>query len=469
MFASTDGEPVFREERDFVPWSEYQVTEDFYTRAKPYYCHWQLLYIKDAVSGGTAEVTLDWLLDDDQRATLGEGYRAWYTRQDETRRSLDDGWRTLLLLLVRIQNRYAPLIKGTLTKASSTLVFDPEMGDFVDPFFSTARSFDPQGILEELGLTPENIAAFQRWIGWHGVIHDPIERWHMLLRMTSYCERSKLSDGARRAHDAYDAAEILRRFYHDLTGELLLNPDEMSDFNVESWKKRVFGRWPFLSYTRRNLQAELRRHDLWPHHIHLVVEGTTEEIVCRRVMEAFTGRPLEDLGVTLATLGGVGRARLHQEMLRVTSGFARWAILVADREGDIERDVELMRREGILSEDTCVLWERSFEEDNFTDDELVAILADIASDAGASVDLDAMSFRSAYDQHREKAGAQAKGALTYLLGMARDPARGGFDPGKTPVAEKMADRLLDDLDERDEEALEERPILKLLVSIIRVT
>jgi hypothetical protein len=469
MFESTDGEPVFREERDFVPWSEYQVTEDFYTRAKPYYCHWQLLYIKDAVSGGTAEVTLDWLLDDDQRATLGEGYSAWYTRQDETRRSLDDGWRTLLLLLVRIQNRYAPLIKGTLTKASSTLVFDPEMGDFVDPFFSTARSFDPQGILEELGLTPENIAAFQRWIGWHGVIHDPIERWHMLLRMTSYCERSKLSDGARRAHDAYDAAEILRRFYHDLTGELLLNPDEMSDFNVESWKKRVFGRWPFLSYTRRNLQAELRRHDLWPHHIHLVVEGTTEEIVCRRVMEAFTGRPLEDLGVTLATLGGVGRARLHQEMLRVTSGFARWAILVADREGDIERDVELMRREGILSEDTCVLWERSFEEDNFTDDELVAILADIASDAGASVDLDAMSFRSAYDQHREKAGAQAKGALTYLLGMARDPARGGFDPGKTPVAEKMADRLLDDLDERDEEALEERPILKLLVSIIRVT
>jgi hypothetical protein len=469
LFDGADGEPVFREEQDFVPWSEYQVDEDFYSRAKPYYCHWHLLYIEDAVSGGTVEVTLDWLLDDEQRATVGDGYRAWYTRQDEARRSLDAHWRTLLLLLVRIQNRYAPLIKGTLTKATSTLVFDPEVGDYVDPFTRTARSFDPQSVLDELGLTSENVAEFQSWIGWHGLTQDPVERWHMLLRMTSYRERSKLSDGARRAHDAYDAAEILRRFYHDLTGELLLNPDEISDASDKSWKKRLFGRWPFLSYTRRDLQAELRRHDLWPHHIHLVVEGATEEIVCTRILETLAGRPLADIGVTLATLGGVGKTRLHQEMLRVTSGFARWAILIADREGDIERDVDLMRQEGILSDDTCLLWRRSFEEDNFTDDELVTMLTDLARDAGVSLDLDAKSFRSAYDKQRAQVGAKAKGALTYLLGMARDPARGGFNPGKTPVAEKMADLLLADLDERSEVALEERPILKLLVSIIRVT
>ena len=322
--------------------------------------------------------------------------------------------RALVLLLVRLQSRYAPLIKGTLTKSTSTLVFDPEVGDHVDPFHDTVRSFDPRGVLEELGLTVKNIEDFQRWLGVHGHVNDPVEHWHMLLRMTSYREREKLRDGARRAHDAYDAAEILRRFYHDLTGELLPNPDEIFDISDKSWKKRVFGRWPFLSYTRRDLQAELRRHDLWPHHIHLVVEGPTEEILCRRIIEDFAGRPVEDLGMTLATLGGVGKARLHQEMLRITSVFARWAILVADREGDIERDAELMRREGILSEDTCVLWEHSFEEDNFTDNELVAILADLASEAGVSLDLDGKRFRSAYDKHRSHVGAKAKGALTYL-------------------------------------------------------
>jgi hypothetical protein len=37
-----------------------QVSEDYDTRPKPRYCHWQLLYVKDAVSLGTAEVSLDW-------------------------------------------------------------------------------------------------------------------------------------------------------------------------------------------------------------------------------------------------------------------------------------------------------------------------------------------------------------------------------------------------------------------------
>jgi hypothetical protein len=128
------GEPVLREEHEFVPWAEYQVSEDYDTRTKPRYCQWQLLYVKDAVSLGTAEVSLDWLLDDDRRATLGEGYRSWYSKREEQRRSLHDQWRTLVLLLVRLQSRYAPLIKGTLTKSTSTLVFDPEVGDHVDPF-----------------------------------------------------------------------------------------------------------------------------------------------------------------------------------------------------------------------------------------------------------------------------------------------------------------------------------------------
>jgi hypothetical protein len=97
------------------------------------------------------------------------------------------------------------------------------------------------------------------------------------------------------------------------------------------------------------------------------------------------------------------------------------------------------------------------------------MLSDLASDAGVSVDLDAQTFRSAYDKQRSNVGAQAKGALAYLLRMARDPARGSFDPGKTAMAEKMADLLLDDFDERGEDALEARPILKLLMTILRVT
>jgi hypothetical protein len=290
----------------------------------------------------------------------------------------------------------------------------------------------------------------------------------MLIRMAPAKQRAKLGGRARRAQDAYDAAEMMRRFYNDLTGELLLNPDDLFDLSDKSWKKRIYGKWPTLSYTRADLAAELRVRDLHPHQVHIAVEGETEKIVCRRVLEELTGMSLNDMGVSIQRLFGVGNMR--PEVLRVMKTFPRFLIFVADREGDMAREVEVLKREGVLTDEATYLWKTSFEEANFSDEELVAMVAAIGVDRGATLTLDAQTMRGLYNAYRTKVRKNPKGLATYALDRARSEEYGSVVASKTQLAERMADLILDDLLKRDVEVVSaDRPIVEMLVSVFRVT
>ena len=460
---------VFRDEGDYVPWSEYAVPEWGRAVPRPYYSPWQLLYFNDAVELPYTSVPIEWLLDDERRGTLRPDQRDLLGQQLEDWRQLDREWRDVLLALLRLQSHYGPWVKGPLLKSTVTLVHHPQTGEYVDPR-DLAPPFDAQKVLDELGLTRESLKGMHERLARHGGIggEDPLRRWHMLIRMAPAKQRAELRGRARRAQDAYDAAEMLRRFYYDLTGELLPNPDDLVDLSDKSWKKRLFDKWPTLSYTRADLAVELRMRDLHPHQVHIVVEGDTEEIVCRRVLEKLTGMPLNDMGVSIQRLFGVGN--VQPEVLRAVKTFPRFLVFVADREGDMAREVEVLKREGVLSDEATYLWETSFEEGNFSDEELVAMIGAIGADRGATLTLDPQTLRARYNAYRSKVRKDPKGLMTYALDRARSPEYGSVDVKKTELAERMADLILDDLLKRDVEAVSaDRRIMEMLVSVFRVT
>jgi hypothetical protein len=464
---------VFRDEGDYVPWSEYAVPEWGRLVPRPYYSPWQLLYFNDAVELPNTSVPIEWLLDDARRATLRPDQRTLLGQQLEDWRQLDQEWRDMLLVLLRLQSRYGPWVKGTLLKSTVNLVRHPQSGEYVDPR-ELAPPFDARKVLDELGLNQETLKAMHERLARHGMMldgADPLRDWHMLIRMAPAKQRAELRGRARRAQDAYDAAEMLRRFYFDLTGELLLNPDDLFDLSDKSWKKRLFGRWPTLSYTRTDLAVELRLRDLHPHQVHIVVEGETEKIICERVLKALVAMPLNDMGVSIHRLHGVGNMSPPQrDMLRAMKPFPRYLILVADREGDMEREVKRLKQEGVLTEETTYLWDTSFEEVNFSDEELVSMIAAIGTDAGATLTLDAQTLRRLYNEHCAKAAKDAKGLATYALGLARHEEYGSVVASKPQLAERMADLILHDLLRRGAEVvLAERPIVEMLVSVFRAT
>jgi hypothetical protein len=461
---------VFRDEVDYVPWSEYAVHDGMVVAPRPYYSPWQLLYFNDAVELQHHSVPIEWLLDDERRATLGSGHRNFLSWQLERWRQLDREWRGILLVLLRLQSRYGPSVKGTLIKSTVNLVKHPQTGEYVDPS-ELEPPFDARRVLDELGLTLEAVKGMHQRVALDGMgigDGDPLRYWHMLIRMAPAKQRARLRGKARCAQDAYDAAEMLRRYYFDLTGELLPNPDDIFDLSDKSWKKQFFGKWPTFTYTRADLAVELRLRDLHPHQVHIVVEGETEEIVCRHVLETVAGMALNDMGVSIQRLFGVGNMR--REMLRALKAFPRFLVFVADREGDMAREVEALKKEGVLTDEATCLWETSFEEDNFSDEELVAIIAAIGTDRGATLTLDAQTMRALYDARRGEVGKDAKGLASFALGLAQRPEYGSVVASKTQLAERMADLILEDLRERGADVMsEERPIASMLVSIFRVT
>jgi hypothetical protein len=459
---------VFRDEVDFTPWDEYAVDDGVTIKPRPYYSPWQLLYLNDAIELTKAEVPVGWLLDDRRRETINEVFREFMQARLDAWSKLDREWRDILLVLIRLSSHYGPPIKGTLMKSTVTLVHHPETGEYVDPR-ELEPPFDAHAILDELAISAKRIKEMHERLAFHGHRDDPLERWHMLFRMAPARERAKLRGPARRAQDAYDGAEMLRHFYFDLTSELLLNPDEIYDVSDKSWKRELFGEWPTLGFTRADLAVELRRHDLHPHQVHIVVEGDTEEIVVRRVLEAATGRQPNEFGVSMHRLHGVDSARLQREMLRALKTFPRYVVLIADREGTIGREVAKLQEEGVLSDESTLLWERSFEEANLRDEEIIAMIGELGADAGATLALDAATLRRLYEEHRERA-RKPQGLASFALGKAAQPDYGSVRVIKTQLAERMAEVILDDIRERGAEAVTEtRPIVTMLTAILRVT
>jgi hypothetical protein len=459
---------ILRDEVDFSRWDDYSVDDGTTTKPRPYYSPWQLLYLNDAIELTKAEVSGEWLLDDQRRQTINEGFREFMRARLDAWSRLDREWHDTLLVLIRLSPHYGPPIKGTLMKSTVTLVRHPETGEYVDPR-ELEPPFDAKAILDELAISAEKIKDMHDRLAFHGRRDDPLERWHMLFRMAPARERAKLRGAARRAQDAYDGAEMLRYFYYDLTSELLLNPDEIYDVSDKAWKRELFGAWPTLGFTRSDLAVELRRHDLHPHQVHIVVEGDTEEIVVRRVLEAATGRPPNEFGVSMHRLHGVDSAQLQREMLRAVKEFPRYVVLIADREGTIGREVTKLQEEGVLSDESTLLWERSFEEANFSDEELTGMIAGLGADAGATSTLDASTLRSLYAEHCERARTP-QGLASFALAKAAQPQYGSVRVSKTQLAERMAEVILDDIRDRGAEAVgETRPIVTMLVAILRVT
>jgi hypothetical protein len=173
---------VFRDEGSFIRWSELCGQRRLEPQATAVLSPWQLLYLHDAVELPTVRVSIEWLLDDDQRRGLAAATRDWYARQLERWRGLERDWRDVLLVLIRLQNRYGPSVKGTLTKRTVDLVRDPVSGDYVDPAELEA-AVDAQGLLVELGIGTGELKKMHHRVATQGIVSDPLRAWHMLFRM----------------------------------------------------------------------------------------------------------------------------------------------------------------------------------------------------------------------------------------------------------------------------------------------
>ncbi len=448
---------VFRDEVGFVPWSDYEYTIDSYTQVQPLYSEWQLLALPLVLDGDYMDVPVKVVAGDEAgllswasgaRKQLADGHA-------RGRQMMDDNWLPTVKILLRLQARYWPYVSG-----GSKVLYrqNPQPGDrpTLDVLQVEHQRATAQDGLSELGITTGDVKALYEWLAWRvesGA--DPAKH----LRGLTYLmprPRAELARGqSRQALDLYDACELLRRFYLELTGELL--PDADQSYLIDS----SISPRP-LRRDRDALVDALRLQGLTAHKLHVIVEGATEMRLVKGLFEAFAGRTLDAAGIAMTDLEG----DKLEESRRFIEGFglyARDVALLLDDENDANRVVDQLVKAGIVDAAHAELASPSLEEANFTPDELIAMANQLGAPHGVTLGFSGAYLKQRLDAHNAGPRVPPEGMASMLVKMARNPTLGPvLQISKPDLAKPMIDLLLAEIQAapgKHEEVAKRRPIV----------
>ena len=164
------------------------------------------------------------------------------------RNGLHEAWLPTIKLLLRLQARHWPFVHGR-----SVMLIDVQSKEYADALDLEYERTSADELRSELHLEPEALEAVHRWLGERAQRLDQLPKLHDLRRLQPRDERERGRGAVREALDFYDAAELVRRAYRELTGELLPDADQLRYRDVPS---RPLGR------DRDQLRAALRHQRL---------------------------------------------------------------------------------------------------------------------------------------------------------------------------------------------------------------
>lgn len=463
---------VFREAHPFRPWEEYAVEMSFgRSRPQPLYSPWQLLPLHDVIDGRGATLPADALLEPKRRNRLIGQLRTSFEDQVSAWLALGERWEPMLKLLVRLQNRFWSDVSGAIV-----LPWDRERGEQVNPLPREIAQFDPLAVLDEHGLDEAGLARGYEWLVLQGarVEGGPGgfrtlggDGWARLRHLADRSERRALRGPARVAMDFYEAAELLGRFWFELTGRFLPPIEAVPKRRTTRPIDHDTSDTSTFSRGREALRAALLAHGLWPGRVHAVVEGRTEREWVTGLVEAALGWVPDELLVT--DIHGSGGAKRLEPIVEAIADYAAQTAVIVDAEGEMARYVRSLVDGGLADPADVMLVGTSFEEANFTDAELVRAAKRIAADPpgrrpAVKVRLTGRQLRAAHDERlRHARGGQEPGLADTLLEILREPRHGPVNLKKVELSQALLETVVEELAQPPVHGvLEKRPIVRFV-------
>ncbi len=196
-----------------------------------------------------------------------------------------------------LSNRYFPLTQTDGRRIILNDIYSDEWD-----WYEYRRKWEPEKILSDLEMKPEDIRDLQKNLSHRASNIDPIEKWSELIHFISIDKKDKLKDNALFAQTIYSTEMMLRLFYKDITGEDLPSPDETNG----KWKEHVYG----IDVVENELEylefiSNIYHVNPKPNLI-LVVEGHGEEKQIPRLVRELFGINFSTIGINIFNLKGIG-------------------------------------------------------------------------------------------------------------------------------------------------------------------
>jgi len=365
--------------RDFEPWSRFW--EDEGRKVESYYSIFQCLPLHHLSSELTIRVGPEWGTYSPEQVQQAAQQIAAFTKTwiDAIRQNGCRG-QGAALICQAISNRYYP---RTHSDRRKSIVSRHDHYYYDWNWDNYCRNWDAEGVRRLFGLSIEQLTRLQEQTAMHAHWIDPLGNWYDLVRFVSVEQRKHLKGDALLAQTFYAMEEMLRLFYHDLTGERLYAPDESP-----SWRRSDFYGEGVPENELQYLEFLANQYHLNPRpRLILLVEGESEYYQIPRIARELLGYRMEQVGVQVEMLRGLGEAKKVERLIDHYHYRQTIVYLILDNDKEAmelrkklldakSKYRDISRR--ITKREYVFLWEKCFEFDNFSDEEIARAMTEVA-------------------------------------------------------------------------------------------
>jgi len=332
---------ILRDERGYREWSE---------EVRPLYAHWQLLSLADLHEALSGRSPLVMLAGETKQLSDHLAGRAEALKDPEYPSSVVVDHRHWELLLTRTQSLFMPIVRGSYKLEPVIDRYGEKTGlDTEEWVRRERRDLDYAAAAEECGVSADDIRKHHEALMMKVGRLDPLVKWRDLVDQVERRRIEQLTGDARRAQDLYDAAEVLRLWHRNLTGEgnLAEEWDESTHFGPSRREvnKALYG-FERLRGNRAALPGILDGFGLYPWRVMLVTEGEGDVDMLGEIIRAHTGATLEELGIVPHVMGAPRKKGNQpiQELLGALWRFPNYFFLAFDNEGTAAAWVKQLER-----------------------------------------------------------------------------------------------------------------------------
>lgn len=341
-----EGWVLVRDGVGFIPWSELKVRSDQAggNGVYPLYSHWQYLSLS---------VVERHLRPSYSMRNLRDGLPAYYdalrraatTEPDVARqRSIARDLRSRELELTRIGSVVWPVVRQGKYSAGHG---DFDAADAFEFTHQEQRRLDFAAEAKRCGLDAEALKKRYEQYATQADRLDPVRDWFYLVDQLDRIRQEAVTGEALRTRDLYDAAETMRLWHAQVTGDPLPALDEPSRaINPERAKISLFGTRN-IHGNREALPAILEHYGLYPWRVQLIVEGQSDTAALRKLLSEW-GWTFERLGIRVMEARGSSLPKNVDHLLAEFRGYANYYLLVFDNEGNALKLVQKLLDAGVI-------------------------------------------------------------------------------------------------------------------------
>lgn len=437
-------------------------------RAECYYSLFQVYPLNTLLNLTGMQLRAEWWISysDEQIKDMTNKIKNWATKSISAYQKGQDKRQTLAYICQILSNRYYPKTQSDRRSYQIPLSMDHHKWDW----FNYCSTWDANKVLNDIGMTVEELKRLHEHLTVNTCHIDPLERWYGLVSFVSLDKKKRLKGSALLAQTLYSMSEMIRFFLQDLTREDLPEPNESLH-----WRKDKFYGEGVTKNELLYLEFLTNQFRLNPRpKLILIVEGNGEAEQLPRLSLELFGYPFSKMGVDVFNLKGVDEFTGKKKTDKygalekfIDDHHKRQTIVfvVLDNEGRASKIKEKLTNtpskfhpnRTITKPDLIHLWNKSIEFDNFTHKEIALAMTELCEDRYHFKDTEIALCEEGYGRRESNPlGQLYKEKLDYEL-------------RKTELLSILFRFILENRDkEFDEEKQPKRPVVKVMKKLIEL-